>query len=339
MLPQAILAFPWSNVRFERAPRKSCNFSLERNDTMRHLTYPEQKRPIIEPDLRYLIGRAKIGLPDRCSYLRTLLGMAIWLGGPPLLARLLGRLGARTSLAQVQRWWAWSLRYYLGVRLDLQGLEQIDPHTTYLVTPLHEGFADVLALLHLPLPMRFVLRDEFENWPLLGPYVRDTGQITIRPEQGTRSYRQLLRAARAVVAGGESLVLFPQGSVLGIEIDFMVGAFGLAQALQCPILPVALTGSHRVWEFPFTPRLRYGQRISLHVLPPISAEACRAYTADELRRAVQRQIKAEALSGKMALPRRFVPVRDGYWDGYAYEIDPQFADLAAEIARHRRGSS
>ncbi len=304
---------------------------------MRHLTYPEQNRPIIEPDLRYLIGGAKIGVPDRRSYLRTLLGMAIWLGGPPLPARLLGRLGARASLAQVQHWWARSLRYYLGIHLDLQGLEQIDPNATYLVTPLHEGFADVLALLHLPLPMRFVLRDEFENWPLLGSYVRDTGQITIHPEQGARSYRQLLRATWAVVAGGESLVLFPQGSILGIEINFMVGAFGLAQALQCPILPVALTGSHQVWEFPFTPRLRYGQRISLHLLPPISAETCRAYTADELQREVQQQIKAEALSGKMAPPRRFVPVRDGYWDGYAYEIDPQFTDLAAEIARHRRG--
>jgi hypothetical protein len=32
-----------------------------------------------------------------------------------------------------------------------------------------------------------------------------------------------------------------------------------------------------------------------------------------------------------------VPVRDGYWDGYAYEIDPHFADLAADIAHHRSG--
>jgi 1-acyl-sn-glycerol-3-phosphate acyltransferase len=37
----------------------------------------------------------------------------------------------------------------------------------------------------------------------------------------------------------------------------------------------------------------------------------------------------------MAQPRRFVPARDGYWDGYAYEIDPAFPALRAEVERHR----
>ena len=41
----------------------------------------------------------------------------------------------------------------------------------------------------------------------------------------------------------------------------------------------------------------------------------------------------------MAPPRRFVPERDGYWDGYAYEIDPAFPSLQAEIARHRQAVS
>jgi 1-acyl-sn-glycerol-3-phosphate acyltransferase len=39
----------------------------------------------------------------------------------------------------------------------------------------------------------------------------------------------------------------------------------------------------------------------------------------------------------MAPPRRFVPARDGYWDGYAYEIDPDFSALAAEVAARRHG--
>ena len=69
--------------------------------------------------------------------------------------------------------------------------------------------------------------------------------------------------------------MFPQGSILGIEIDFKAGPFALAHALGWPILPIALTGGHRVWEHPFTPRLRYGQRMSLHILPPISGEVCR----------------------------------------------------------------
>lgn len=262
--------------------------------------------------------------------------MALWLGAFPPLGRLAGCLGRRELLHVLQRWWAGSLRRYLRVNLDLAGLEHLDQHESYVITPLHEGFADTLALLHLPLKLRFVVRNELVTWRLLGPYLRDTGQVVICPERGMTGYRQLLRAARAVFASGESLVIFPQGTILGIETQFREGAFALARALQRPILPVVLTGSHRVWEYPYTPRLRYGQRVSLRVLPPIPAERCRACSVGDLRDDVQQRIKDLALSGNLAPPRRFIPARDGYWDGYAYQIDPRFAELAADVARHRR---
>jgi 1-acyl-sn-glycerol-3-phosphate acyltransferase len=291
-----------------------------------------------DTELCYQLAGGMIRLPSVWLYMRTLAGAAIWLGAP-LCARLLARLGARAALHCLERWWACGLRQALGIRLDIAGLEHINPNETYVITPLHEGFADIVALLRLPLQLRFVVRDEFATWRLLGPYLRDTGQIPIRPEQGSRSYRQLLRAARDVFAAGESLVIFPQGSILGIEADFQLGAFALARALQRPILPVALTGSHRVWEYPYTPRLRYGQRMSLRVLEPISVEAQQACHVDAVRRDIQQRLKAVALLGAMAVPRRFVPSRDGYWDGYAYRIDPQFAELAADVEQHRLASN
>lgn len=143
-----------------------------------------------------------------------------------------------------------------------------------------------------------------------------------------------LRCMRAspILSSGESLVVFPQGRILGIEIDFKLGPFALARALGHPILPVAVTGGHRVWEHPFTPRLRYGERASLQVLPPIAADLVQACRADDLRCEVQRRLKATALSGGMPPPRRFVPGRDGYWDGYDFKIVPAFSDLAEEVA-------
>jgi 1-acyl-sn-glycerol-3-phosphate acyltransferase len=38
----------------------------------------------------------------------------------------------------------------------------------------------------------------------------------------------------------------------------------------------------------------------------------------------------------MAAPRHYMPARDGYWDGFAFEVDPAFPALAADIARHRQ---
>lgn len=286
--------------------------------------------------IRHQLANGKIGVASRREYVRTLVGMALWLGLCPPLGRLAGHLGWRGVLHTLQRWWAASLRRYLRVNLDLAGLEHLDRHETYVVTSLHEGFADTLALLHLPLKLRFVVRDELVTWRLLGPYLRDTGQVVIYPERGMTGYRQLLRAARAVFASGESLVIFPQGTILGIETQFREGAFALARALQRLILPVVLTGSHRVWEYPYTPRLRYGQRVNLRVLPPIPAERCCACSVGDLRDDLQQRIKDVALSGNLDPPRRFIPARDGYWDGYAYQIDPRFAELAADVARHRR---
>lgn len=73
----------------------------------------------------------------------------------------------------------------------------------------------------------------------------------------------------------------------------------------------------------------------MRVLPPVWVGRGGPDEIESARGAVQRGLKALALSGTMAHPRHFVPQRDGYWDGYDYRIDPVFAQLAAEIERHR----
>lgn len=292
-------------------------------------------RPAPAEPLRYHLACNMIGVSTRRAWLWAAIGGAWWFGPPMLAARLLGRAERRDALHRVERHWGRGLLRFLDVRLDRAGFEHIDPQRSYVVTPLHEGFADVPALLHLPLPLRFAARDELFGWRVLGPYLRDAGHVCVAPERGRWSYRELLRRSEGVFASGDSLVIFPQGTILGIETDFHPGAFTLARALRRPILPIALTGSHRVWEYPYTPRLRWGQRMSLQALPPIPADEVAATPPADLRRRVQRMVKAAALNDAMAAPRRFVPARDGYWDGFAYRIDPDFPGLAADVALHR----
>lgn len=289
-----------------------------------------------EPPIRHTLLGGRVGVPNAPAYLRALAETTFWLGAAPLPARLLWRVGAHRASSRIQQWWARGVARTIDMRVDWQGLDRIDPGEAYIVTPLHEGLADALALLQLPLRLRFVLRDEFEDWPLVGGYLRDTEQVTIRPETGTRAYRHLIHEAHQVFSRGESLVICPQGTILGIEADFHPGAFAVARALGRPILPVALTGTHRVWEFPFSPRLRRGERASVLVLPPIPACEIREREVEKIRLDVQRRLKAAALDGTMVPPRRFIPARDGYWDGFAYEVDSDFPALAADIAAHRK---
>ena len=283
----------------------------------------------------YTLLDSLVAVRSRQTQLHALIGLGFWLGPPLKLIGALGRAGRRPAMYAVTRWWARGVARHLQLRLEIQGLEHIVPNERYIVAALHEGFADAIALLHLPLDQRFVARDELFGWRLFGDLLRDTGQVEVCPESGMLSYLQLRRQAPAVFEAGESLTIFPQGSILGLEIDFRAGLFALANTLGRPILPVALTGSHRVWEHPYTPRLSYGRRMSLTVLPPMYPAELRALGVQGARAEVQRRLKTQALRPEMAPARRYVPARDGYWDGYAFEIDPAFPELAVEIARHR----
>lgn len=288
-----------------------------------------------EPPVRYRLPGGAIGVDDVPHYLKASVHAAFWLGIAPLGLRALARAGARDRLSRGQRAWARGVTRALRIELTVEGLEHLNSAQAYIVTPLHESLVDAVVLLHLPLPLRFAVRREFRAWWPLGSALQSTRQVFICPERGPQSYRELLRAGRRPFIEGESLVVFPQGSVLGIETEFAGGAFRLARALERPLLPVAITGSHRVWEYPFSPRVRYGQRVNIKVLPPVSAHDVCSRAPGDIQRVVQQRLKAAALADGRAPPRRFVPARDGYWDGFAYRIDPAFADLYAAVAAHR----
>jgi 1-acyl-sn-glycerol-3-phosphate acyltransferase len=214
----------------------------------------------------------------------------------------------------------------------MTGSKHIDPSRQYLVMPLHEGFVDVPTLLHLPLDLRFTVREELFSLPNVGPYMAATRQLCIPDEPSIGDYKDLYTDIAAAVTNGDSIVVFPQGSVLGVEVAFKPGVARIARRFGLPVLPVVISGTHRVWEYPFTQTVRFGQRVAMTVLPPIEP----ADASLERVRHAERQMKSLALLDTEAPVRRFIPERDGWWDGYAFDIDGDFTELDSRVARHRR---
>jgi len=278
----------------------------------------------------YLLPGGRIGVASASQLPRAAVA-ASWLLGPPAAAIRWAARSRRPEIAHaLERRWARQAVRLLGIQLDMVGLDRVDRAGRYVVAPLHEGFADPVALLHLPLGLRFVARHELLDWAHLGSYLEASRQVILDPERPVASYRALLRSAPDVLAGGDSLVVFPQGSILGIETAFTRGAFRLADRLEVPLLPVVLSGSHRVWEYPYRPTLRFGQRMRMEVLEPLPVG-----TASRSMEALQCEMKTRALSAAPS-PRRFNPDVDGWWDDYRYDIDPAFPELAGRVAEHRR---
>ena len=287
---------------------------------------------------RTLLG-GQLAVGSTREWLRAWVAILILLGPAMLVLRLAAALPdrgpagirGRAAVRAAERWWARLATRLMGLRLHISGLEHIDPDEQYVVVSLHEGFADGLALLHLPLSLTAVARDELATFPFLGGQLARGRHLFIHPERPVRTTRTLYRGARAAIEAGDSVLLFPQGSILGIEIAFQPGAFRLASRLGRPLLPIVVTGGHRVWEHPFTPTLRANQSMSVVVLPPVPPGE-----AVSRRAHIERCMKQLALASATP-PRHFDPGRDGYWDGYRYEIDDAFPDLAQRVAGHRRG--
>jgi 1-acyl-sn-glycerol-3-phosphate acyltransferase len=243
----------------------------------------------------------------------------------PAASRLLGgRRYRRLERAVLRLAWRG-----MAARERLVGLEHARGGP-FVVMPLHESLVDPLLLTRLPLPLRYVARDEIWAWRYFGPALCAGGHFPLPASVRRSELRRLVEWARAGVAGGESVVVFPQGSVLGVEIAFQRGAFWLASELGVEVLPVVITGTHGVWEYPFSTRLRRRQPVRLEVLPPMGSGA-RARD----RRALERRMRIAALLEQDAAARRFIPSRDGFWDGYEYEVAPEFEALAEIVRRHR----
>jgi 1-acyl-sn-glycerol-3-phosphate acyltransferase len=239
-----------------------------------------------------------------------------------------GKRADCSTLHHRERKWARRVVTALGIDLTIRGLDRVDPQERYVVAPLHEGFADPVALLHLPLNLTWMARAELADWKILGRYLAGTDQLVIDPER--EDFRDLVHRSSAPFERGDNLVVFPQGSILGIELAFRPGAFWLAERLNRPVLPIVLTGSHRVWEHPFSPLLRFGRSIEMDVLEPIPAPEAR-----DAMPTVEARMRELALRPDRVQPRRYDPEGDGYWDGYDFEIAPEFPDLAELVAAHR----
>ncbi|MDH3250278.1 MAG: 1-acyl-sn-glycerol-3-phosphate acyltransferase [Acidimicrobiia bacterium] len=231
------------------------------------------------------------------------------------------------------RRWANRVLDVTDTRLEIVGLSHVDVNETYVVASLHDGFADALALMNLPLPLAWVARDELADWRRLDAFLDTPAAFTLSPEEPVAAMRTMLSEAPRVFESGRSLVVFPQGTLLGIEAAFSPGAFRIADRFGRPLLPVVVTGSHRVYEYPFSPRVRFGQTIRMEVLPAVEPGSA----MDSMSR-IEREMQDVALAARPG-PRRYRPQRDGFWDGYAFEISARFDVVAEAVGSHRRAAA
>lgn len=175
----------------------------------------------------------------------------VWTAGCITLALLVLLLtggNRRIPLRMASRLWAPGLLFGAGARLRVEGLEHVDFSTPHVFVANHESIIDSCALFRaLPVPVRFVIKQELAKVPFIGWYARAMGMVFIERDHA-REAAEHLHAVVSVVRDGASLCAFPEGtrSRVGTVAPFKGGAFLVALQAGVPVVPIAISGSGAV---------------------------------------------------------------------------------------------
>lgn len=165
-----------------------------------------------------------------------------------LLVLLLTGGNRRIPLRMASRLWAPGLLHGAGARVRVEGLERVDFSRPHVFVANHQSMIDVCALFRaLPVPIRFVIKQELAKVPFVGWYAHAMGMVFI--ERGhAREAVARLHGVVSLVRDGASLCAFPEGtrSRDGGVKPFKGGAFQVALLAGVPVVPVAIRGSGKV---------------------------------------------------------------------------------------------
>jgi 1-acyl-sn-glycerol-3-phosphate acyltransferase len=188
------------------------------------------------------------------------------------------------------RRWSWLILKTSGIRISVEGLENVEARRTTIYCANHPSAMDIPILLAaLPVQFRFLAKRPLFHIPFLGWHLRRSGHIPVDRERPREAMQSLDQAARKIQEG-RSVVLFPEGhrSRDGRLLPFKAGSFYLAIRAGVPIVPITLNGTRAVLK-PDSLHVRPGST-QMIAHPPIPTVGLTPDDVEALSERVRKQI-------------------------------------------------
>jgi 1-acyl-sn-glycerol-3-phosphate acyltransferase len=139
-----------------------------------------------------------------------------------------------------------------GVKVKIEGLENIAPNGSYVFVSNHLSYMDTpVVLANIPVQFRFLAKSGLFQIPLLGTHLTRAGHIRVPRDDARAAVKTMTTAAQAIRERGISLLIFPEGgrSHTGELAAFKEGAAYIAIRAGVPLVPVALKGTREILPF------------------------------------------------------------------------------------------
>jgi len=135
----------------------------------------------------------------------------------------------------------WLLRHVAGLKVDLRGTGHIQAGPAIYAAKHQSALETILLPLVLP-QADIVVKRELVMVPVAGWFLASLGTVPIDRGAGGRALKAMLIRARASVARGRSIVIFPEGTrtAPGARRPYHPGIAALYGDLGLPVVPIAL---------------------------------------------------------------------------------------------------
>ena len=147
------------------------------------------------------------------------------------------------------------------------GRENLPASGAFIVAPVHRSYVDWLLVARITRRrLRYIVKEEVWKSRLAGRMLEVLGAF---PVNRSGADREALERCQVVLAGGEPLVMFPEGTRrTGREVtDIRDGVAYLSLRMDVPIVPVGIGGSERA--MPRGSSFPHPKRVNLVIGPPL----------------------------------------------------------------------
>ncbi|MBP5402624.1 MAG: 1-acyl-sn-glycerol-3-phosphate acyltransferase [Treponema sp.] len=178
-----------------------------------------------------------------------------------------------------------------GVMVRAFGLENIPAQDGFYVCANHQEKFDPLAIWYtFPRKIGVILDDRATH----RPFIREVCKLVRSKKLHYRRPKKIFKAISEVTEELKNFInymVFPEGNyeeVSGVLSEFHAGSFKSPKNAKCPIVPVAIIDSYKIFDRGFTTTLP----IQVHYLKPIMPVEFEKLTTSQIAELVKSRIQA-----------------------------------------------